>query len=63
MPLFVRASSIIPMAQVIQYLNEILNAPYEIRIYRGADTKFTIYEDAGDTYHYEQDEFALINLS
>jgi alpha-D-xyloside xylohydrolase len=63
MLLFVRAGSIIPMTQVMQYVNEIPNAPYEIRIYRGNDTTFTIDEDAGDTYDYEQGAFALINLS
>ncbi len=38
-------------------------APYEIRVYRGADTSFTIYEDAGDSYDYEQGAYALIALS
>ena len=63
MPLFVRAGSIVPMTQVMQYVNEAPQAPYQIRIYRGADANFTIYEDAGDTYDYEQGAFALINLS
>jgi alpha-D-xyloside xylohydrolase len=63
MPLFVRAGSILPMTQVMQYVNEVPSAPYEIRVYRGGDTSFTIYEDAGDTYDYEQGAFALINLS
>lgn len=62
-PLFVRAGSIISMTEVMQYVNEIPDAPYEIRIYRGSDSNFTIYEDAGDTYDYEQGAFALINLS
>jgi alpha-D-xyloside xylohydrolase len=63
MPIFVPAGSIIPMTQVMQYVNEVPTAPYEIRIYRGGDTNFTIYEDAGDTYDYEQGAFAIINLS
>jgi alpha-D-xyloside xylohydrolase len=63
MPLFVPAGSMIPMTQVMQYVNEVPSAPYEIRIYRGEDSNFTIYEDAGDTYDYEQGAFALINLS
>jgi alpha-D-xyloside xylohydrolase len=63
MPLYVRAGSIVPMTQVMQYVNEVPSAPYEIRVYRGGDTSFTIYEDAGDTYDYEQGAFALINLS
>lgn len=61
-PLFVPAGSIIPMTQVMQYVDEIPSAPYEIRIYRGQDGDFTIYEDAGDTYDYEQDAFVLIHL-
>jgi alpha-D-xyloside xylohydrolase len=39
------------------------SAPYETRIYRGPDTTFMIYEDAGDTYDYEKGAFALISLS
>jgi alpha-D-xyloside xylohydrolase len=46
----------------MQYVNEIPDAPYEIRIYRGADGEFTIYEDAGDGYEYEHGAFALIRL-
>ena len=63
MPIFVRAGSILPMTEVMQYVNEIPQAPYQIRIYRGKDSSFTIYEDAGDTYDYEQGKFVLINLS
>ena len=47
----------------MQYVNEVPDAPYEVRIYRGGDGTFTIYEDAGDTYEYESGAFALINLS
>ena len=62
-PIFVPAGSILPMTQVMQYVDQIPQSPYQIRIYRGADGSFTIYEDAGDTYDYEQGNFALINLS
>jgi len=61
-PVFVKAGSIIPMWPVMQYVDEIPDAPYEIRIYRGADGEFTIYEDAGDGYEYEHGAFALIRL-
>ncbi|CAF4865588.1 unnamed protein product, partial [Rotaria magnacalcarata] len=37
LPIFVREGSIIPMTQVMQYVDEVTDAPYEIRIYRGAD--------------------------
>ncbi len=61
-PVFVKAGSIIPMWPVMQYVDEIPDAPYEIRIYQGADGEFTIYEDAGDGYEYEHGAFALIHL-
>jgi alpha-D-xyloside xylohydrolase len=61
-PLYVRAGTILPMTQVMQYVDEVPNAPYEILIYRGADAEFTLYEDAGDSYQYERGAFALIHL-
>jgi alpha-D-xyloside xylohydrolase len=63
MPIYVRAGSIVPMSEVMQYVDEIPDAPYEIRVYRGADADFTLYEDAGDGYAYEQGEFSLIRIS
>lgn len=63
MPLFVRAGSIVPMGPVVQYATEKLDAPYEIRIYPGADAKFTIYEDDNETYNYEQGQYAVYELS
>jgi alpha-D-xyloside xylohydrolase len=61
-PLYARAGSILPMTQVMQYVDEIPDAAYEIRVYRGADSSFTIYEDAGDGYGYENGDFALVQL-
>ena len=62
LPLYVRAGSIVPMGPVMQYATEKPDAPYEIRIYPGADASFTIYEDDGETYNYEQGQFATIEL-
>ncbi len=45
MPLFVRPGSIIPMGPFLQYSSEKPADPIELRIYRGADGKFTLYED------------------
>ncbi len=61
MPLFVKAGSIIPMGPDVQNARQ--NAdPIELRIYRGADGTFTLYEDEGDTYHYEKKVYATIPL-
>jgi len=62
LPLYIRAGSIVPMGPVMQYATEKPDAPYEIRIYPGADGKFTIYEDDNETYNYEKGEYATYDL-
>jgi alpha-D-xyloside xylohydrolase len=62
-PLYVRAGSIIPMGPVVQYATEKLDAPYEIRIYPGADARFTVYEDDNETYNYEKGQYAAYELN
>ena len=62
LPLYVRAGSIVPMGPVMQYATEKPDAPYEIRIYPGADAKFTIYEDDNETYNYEKGQYAACDL-
>jgi alpha-D-xyloside xylohydrolase len=61
-PLFVRAGSIIPLGPEIEYAQQ-SSDPIEIRIYPGADGKFTLYEDEGDSYRYEKGARATISLA
>jgi alpha-D-xyloside xylohydrolase len=61
-PVFARAGAIVPMAPVMQYVDEIRDAPWEIRVYRGADGVFPLYEDEGDNYNYESGRFSLVML-
>lgn len=63
MPLFVRAGSIVPFGPVMQYATEKPEDPIALRIYRGADGRFTLYEDEGDGYDYEQGQYATIPIS
>ncbi len=58
MPIFVRAGSILPMGPDIQYAGEKPGAPIELRVYPGRDGRFDLYDDEGDSYRYEQGEFA-----
>jgi alpha-D-xyloside xylohydrolase len=44
----------------VQYAMEKPADPIELRVYRGADGKFTLYEDEGDGYNYEKNAFATI---
>ncbi|MGW8392649.1 TIM-barrel domain-containing protein [Pseudoduganella sp. HUAS MS19] len=61
-PLYVRAGAILPMGPVVQYATEQPDAPYEIRIYPGADGSFTLYEDDNETYAYEKGQSARVQL-
>ena len=63
MPLYVRAGSIVPMGPELQYTGEKPADPIELRIYRGADGKFTLYEDDGESYAYEKGEHATIVIT
>ncbi len=62
-PVFARAGSIVPMTSVMQYVDEVPDAPYEVRVYTGADAAFVLYEDAGDGYGYERGECSRVVLS
>jgi alpha-D-xyloside xylohydrolase len=62
MPLYVRAGSILPMGPIIQYATQSID-PLEIRVYKGQDATFTLYEDEGDTYDYESGKYSTIKFS
>lgn len=62
-PVFVKAGSIIPMEQGLQYASEEVDTPLELRIYPGKDGEFTLYEDAGDDYGYEEGIYNRISMS
>jgi chitodextrinase len=61
-PLFVKAGSIVPMGPMIQYASQSAD-PLEIRIYKGQDASFTLYDDAGDTYDYESGQYSTIPIT
>jgi len=61
-PLFVRAGAIVPLGPVVEHTGQAPDAPWEIRIYPGADAAFTLYEDDGETYRYERGERATTTL-
>jgi alpha-D-xyloside xylohydrolase len=63
MPLFVRDGSIVPMGPVVEYADQRPDAPLELRVYRGRNGSFTLYDDAGDGYGYERGEHATIPLT
>jgi alpha-D-xyloside xylohydrolase len=62
MPLYVRAGSILPMGPEIEYATQNPGGPIELRIYRGADGEFNLYDDAGDSYDYEKGQHSVIPI-
>ncbi len=62
-PLMVRAGSIIPMGRPVQYADQTADDTLEVRIYRGADGRFELYEDENDGYGYEAGRYSTIAFS
>ncbi len=59
LPVLVRAGSVLPLGPFQQYATESAD-PIELRVYMGADGAFTLYEDEGNNYNYENGAFAEI---
>ncbi len=63
MPIFVKAGSIIPMGEIGQYADQKANSEeLEIRLYTGADGKFTLYEDDGNSLDYKEGKYSTIDF-
>ncbi|MDE5585157.1 MAG: glycoside hydrolase family 31 protein [Muribaculaceae bacterium] len=62
-PLYVKAGSIIPLAEDMQYTSE---KPWDyltLNVYPGADAEFVLYEDEGDGFGYQEGKFTKIPMS
>jgi alpha-D-xyloside xylohydrolase len=61
-PLFVKGGSIVPMGPDVQWASGKPASPIELRVYPGADSDFTLYEDQGDGYQYERGVYSTIPM-
>ena len=61
-PMMIRSGSILPLAPVMQYASEKKWDDLEIIVYPGRDGTFTLYEDEGDSYRYEQGQYSTIPM-
>jgi alpha-D-xyloside xylohydrolase len=59
-PMFIKAGGILPLAPEMQYVTEKDWSSLEIRLYPGKDGSFTLYEDEGDNYNYENGKYSEI---
>ena len=62
-PLYVKAGSILPIAESVQYASGKPWKTLEIRVYPGANGAFTLYEDEGDGYACEDGFFSEIDFN
>jgi alpha-D-xyloside xylohydrolase len=62
-PMFLRAGSILPLGPEMQYVGEKSWDQLELRVYPGADGRFVLYEDEGDSYRYEQGAYSTITMT
>lgn len=61
-PLYVKAGSIIPFGQELQYTAEKKADTITLNIYTGADARFNLYEDEGSNYNYEKGNYSIIPI-
>jgi alpha-D-xyloside xylohydrolase len=61
-PVYAKAGSIIPIGPEIEYVGQKPDAPLTVFVYAGADGSFTLYEDEGVNYNYEQGAFSTIDF-
>lgn len=59
-PVFVKAGSVIPMEQGLQYAQEEVETPLTFHIYPGGDGELELYEDEGDGYEYESGDYQVV---
>jgi alpha-glucosidase/alpha-D-xyloside xylohydrolase len=62
-PLYVLAGAIVPMGPVRQYTSEPNEEPTTLRIYPGANGRFSWYEDDGSSFRYRQGESTRIECA
>lgn len=60
MPVLAKAGAIVPMTELEEAKSNQIGNPVnlEIRVFVGANGRFELYEDDGETYEYEEQQFA-----
>ncbi len=62
MPLYIKGGSILPLGKVKQYAMENHDDELELRVYRGMDADFLLYDDQGEDNGFEHGAYATIPL-
>jgi alpha-glucosidase (family GH31 glycosyl hydrolase) len=62
-PLYVRAGTILPLGPVRQFTGQKVDDPLTLRVFPGADGRFRLYEDDGDSFAYRRGDWMGIDLA
>jgi alpha-D-xyloside xylohydrolase len=62
-PLYVKSGTILPIGPKVQFATEQKWDTLDIRIYRGNDGEFNLYEDENDNYNYEKGFYSMIRFT
>ncbi len=61
LPIFVRAGSVLPLGEAIESTSQVQKIA-KVRVYPGADADFSLCQDDGTTYAYEQGDSRITRL-
>ena len=62
MPIYVRGGAIVPVDPIRQYTGQKVDEPMTLKIYRGANGKYTLYDDDGISLDYLKGSFVEIRI-
>ena len=61
-PVYVKGGSIVPTGPDKQFVAEKVDGPVVLNVYPGANATFTLYEDEGTNYNYENGKYSTISF-
>ena len=62
-PLYVRAGAVLPLDPIRQYTSEPVDGPLTLWAHPGANGRFSLYEDDGQSFDYRSGNFSRIEIS
>jgi alpha-glucosidase (family GH31 glycosyl hydrolase) len=62
LPLYVRAGAVLPMGPLKQYTTEIVDGPFTLTVFPGANGACSLYEDDGESFDFRNGQFTRIEM-
>src|SRR3974390_1954303 len=62
LPLYVRAGAVVPMGPLKQYTTEVVDGPFTLTVFPGANGACSLYEDDGESFDFRNGQFTRIEM-